>query len=97
MSRRKTESDGWHSRLEYISQRTRVVNFTVGGAGRDLQAQDSNGTYYARNATYPPFGGLTGMTNDSTPITTAGCPTSPVLEKWENVDGLIRAAVPVGR
>src|SRR5439155_24610280 len=56
---------GMLSQLSYPSGR--IVNFTTSGAGRTLQAQDSNGTSYAAGATYTPFGALTGLTNGASP------------------------------
>jgi RHS repeat-associated protein len=49
----------------------KVITYTPGGAGRMLAAQDTaSGINYVQNAHYAPFGGLTSMTHDATPITT---------------------------
>ena len=60
---------GMLAQLTYPSGR--AVTYTSGAAGRALSAADTaNSINYAGNAKYAPFGGLTSLTNGSSPITT---------------------------
>ena len=62
--------DGSMATLTYPKS-GKVITYTPGGAGRMLAAQDTaSGINYVQNAHYAPFGGLTSMTQDATPITT---------------------------
>src|SRR5438552_388638 len=50
----------------------KVITYTYSGAARALTAKDvGGGINYVTNAAYEPFGGLSGMANGATPITTS--------------------------
>ncbi|PYV68508.1 MAG: hypothetical protein DMG96_36250 [Acidobacteria bacterium] len=61
--------DGSVSKLTYPGT-GKVITYTPGAAGRPLAAKDvGGGINYVLNAHYAPFGGLTSMTQGTTPIT----------------------------